>query len=114
MSRVANFSNLSKCINFISLHSSKFKVNRYVLIRDETIRSLHDTIRIDTKGDDMIIYDMIWVVIVKIQKKSQYSLYFIYDHLEDKHNRRMFPLVSITNTLAIRFTKELDKNKYFC
>jgi len=32
---------------------------------DETIRSSHDTIRIDTKGDDIIIYDTIRVVIVK-------------------------------------------------
>jgi len=28
-------------------------------IRDETIRSSHDTIRIDTKGDDMVIFDTI-------------------------------------------------------
>jgi len=77
VSRVANFSNLSKCINFISLHSSKFKVNRYVLIRDETIWSLHDTISIDTKGDDMIIYDMIWVVIVKIQKITIFTLFYL-------------------------------------
>jgi len=28
-------------------------------IRDETIRSSHDTIRIDTKGDDMVIVDTI-------------------------------------------------------
>ena len=27
--------------------------------RDETIRSSHDTIRIDTKGDDMVIFDTI-------------------------------------------------------
>jgi len=31
--------------------------------RDEMIRSSYDTIRIDTKGADMIIYDMIWVVV---------------------------------------------------
>jgi len=30
-----------------------------VICRDETIRSSHDTIRTDTKGDDMIIYDTI-------------------------------------------------------
>jgi len=30
-----------------------------VKIRDETIRSSHDTIRIDTKGDDMVIFDTI-------------------------------------------------------
>jgi len=30
-----------------------------VEIRDETIRSSHDTIRIDTKGDDMVIFDTI-------------------------------------------------------
>jgi len=29
------------------------------LIRDETIRSSHDTIRIDTKGDDVVIFDTI-------------------------------------------------------
>jgi len=28
--------------------------------RDETIRSSHDTISIDTKGDDMVIFDTIW------------------------------------------------------
>jgi len=33
----------------------KFKIK----IRDETIRSSHDTIRIDTKGDDMVIFDTI-------------------------------------------------------
>jgi len=38
-----------------------------MVIRDETIRSSHDTIRIDTKGGDMIIYNMIWAVTVKIQ-----------------------------------------------
>ena len=27
--------------------------------RDETIRSSHDTIRIDTKGDDIVIFDTI-------------------------------------------------------
>ena len=30
-----------------------------VATRDETIRSSHDTIRIDTKGDDMVIFDTI-------------------------------------------------------
>jgi len=44
----------------------------------------------------MIIYDTIRVVIINIS--------FIYDHLEDKHNREMLPFVSLTNTLAIRFT----------
>ena len=29
-----------------------------MIIRDETIRSSHHTIRIDTKGGDMIIYNM--------------------------------------------------------
>ena len=35
-----------------------------VIIRDETIRSSYDTIRIDTKGDDMVIFDTIRVIIV--------------------------------------------------
>jgi len=30
-----------------------------IMNRDETIRSSHDTIRIDTKGDDMVIFDTI-------------------------------------------------------
>jgi len=39
-----------------------------VSCRDETIRSSHDTIRIDTKGDDMVIFDTIRrIIIVKIQ-----------------------------------------------
>ena len=33
--------------------------------------------------------------------------------LKDKHNREMLPLVSLTVTLAIRFTKELDKTNGF-
>ena len=31
----------------------------HVKTRDETIRSPHDTIHIDTKGDDMVIFDTI-------------------------------------------------------
>ena len=45
----------------------------------------------------MIIYDTIRVVIVKY-KHSQYSHSFIYEPLEDKHNREMLPLVSFTIT----------------
>ena len=30
-----------------------------IIIRDETIRSPHDTIHIDTRGDDMVIFDTI-------------------------------------------------------
>ena len=42
----------------------------------------------------MIFYYTIQIVIVKIQDKySQYSHSFIYDHLEDQHNRGMLPLV---------------------
>ena len=42
-----------------TLHTT-FTNNKYVVIcRDETIRSSHDTIRIDTKGDDMVIFDTI-------------------------------------------------------
>ena len=33
--------------------------NQNIKVRDETIRSSHDTIRIDTKGDDMVIFDTI-------------------------------------------------------
>ena len=33
--------------------------------------------------------------------------------LKDKHNREMLPLVSLTVTSAIRFTKELDKTNGF-
>ena len=32
---------------------------REITSRDETIRSSHDTIRIDTKEDDMIVFDTI-------------------------------------------------------
>ena len=68
-----------------------------MLIRDETIRSSHDTIRIDTKGDDMVIfdtirYDTIRIIIVKYEN-SQYSHPFIYEH-----NRGMLRQVSFTNS----------------
>jgi len=52
---------------------------------------------------------MIRLIVVK---HSRYSHYFIYDSLEDKHKRGMLPLVSFSNTLAIRFTQEIDTNKY--
>jgi len=45
--------------------------------RDETIRSSHDTIRIDTKGDDMVIYDTIRVVVVKIQLFTIFVLFLL-------------------------------------
>ena len=54
----------------------------------------------------MIIYDTMRVVIVKVH--SQYSPSFIYDHIEDKHNRWKLPVIRFTNTLAIRCTKELN------
>ena len=47
-----------------------------IIIRDETIRSSRDTIGIDTKGDDMIIYDTIWVV-VKIQLFTIFILFYL-------------------------------------
>jgi len=60
-----------------------YQATRFVIIaRNETIWSSHDTICIDTKGDDMIIYDTIRVVFVKIPI-SEYSPSLIYDHLED-------------------------------
>jgi len=60
------------------------------------IRPSHDTIRIDTKGDDMIIYETIRVVFKKY-KNSQYSHSITnYDHLKDKHGKWMLPLVSFT------------------
>jgi len=34
-------------------------MTQYKATRDETIWSSHDTIRIDTKGDDMVIFDTI-------------------------------------------------------
>jgi len=60
-----------------------YQTTRFVIIaRNETIWSSHNTICIDTKGDNMIIYDTIWVVFVKIPI-SQYSHSFIFDYLED-------------------------------
>jgi len=37
----------------------KFRCADVPLTRDETIWSSHDTIRIDTKGDDMVIFNTI-------------------------------------------------------
>jgi len=50
----------------------------YMYIRDETILSSHDTIRIDTKGDNMVIfdtipYDTIRIIIVKIQTFTMFT-----------------------------------------
>jgi len=53
------------------------------------IQSALDVICINTKGDDMIIYDTIGVIIVKIQTFTIFTIFF-YDHFEDKHNRGMF------------------------
>ena len=80
--------------------------------RDETIRSSHDTIRIDTKGDSTIIFNM--SSYCKNTSFYNIHIFFIYNHLTDKHNRGMLPFVSLTNPLAIRFTKHLDKNKCVC
>jgi len=83
----------------------------YVKNRDETIRSSQATIRIDTKVDDMIIYDTIRYDTIRYgfmlfkYNYAHYSYYFIYYHLNDKHNRGKIQLVSFINTLAIRFTK---------
>jgi len=47
----------------------------------------------------MLIYDTILGVNVKY-KHSQYSHSSIYDHMQNKQNREMLPLVSCTSTLA--------------
>ena len=52
---------------------------------------------IDTKGDDMIIYNTIRVVIVEIQTFTIFT-FFNYDHLKGKYNRGMLPFVSLTHT----------------
>jgi len=44
---------------------------------DETIRSSRDTIRIGTKGDDMIIDDTTRVVIVKIQTFTIFAFFYL-------------------------------------
>ena len=43
----------------MNLFFKRLSQKYYVFIRDETIRSSHDTIRIDTKGDDMVSFDTI-------------------------------------------------------
>ena len=43
----------------LSMLNVKLSSGDGLLNRDETIRSSHDTIRIDTKGDDMVIFDTI-------------------------------------------------------
>jgi len=48
-----------KRIGLASLSSQNLLKNEMDSIRDETIRSSHDTIRIDTKEDDMVIFDSI-------------------------------------------------------
>ena len=48
-----------------------------LLIMDETIRSSHDTIRIDTNGGDIIIYDTIRLVIVKIQTFTIFTFFYL-------------------------------------
>jgi len=78
------------------------------MTRDETIRSSHDTKRIDTKEDDMVIYDTIWVVIVNIQTFTIFTFFFM---ITLKINLTEV-LVSLKTTLAIRFTKELDKTNH--
>ena len=47
-----------------------------VFNRDETIRSSHDTIRIDTNGDDMVIFDTIRIIIVKIQTFTIFTSFY--------------------------------------
>jgi len=55
----------------------------------------------------MIIYDTIQLHVVIVKNLiSQFSHSFIYDHLEEKHNRGMLPLLSFTYTLAIRFIRQ--------
>jgi len=39
-------------------------------IRDETILSSHDTIRIDTKGDDTVIFDTIYRYTIDTDNKT--------------------------------------------
>ena len=45
--------------------------------RDETIRSSHDTIHIDTKGDDMVIFDTIRIVIVEMQTFTVFTSFYL-------------------------------------
>jgi len=74
--------------------------------RDETIRSSHDTIRIDTKGDNIVIFDMIKIIIVKIQTFTVFISFNLWTQ------QRNACLVSFTNTVT-RFTRELDKTNLF-
>jgi len=46
--------------------------------RDETIRSSHDTIRIDTKGDNMVIFDTIRIIFVKIQTFTLFISFYLW------------------------------------
>ena len=61
----------------------------------------HHTIRYVSIRKETICLFTIRVVSVKYI----HSPSFIYDQLEDKHNKGMLPLVSFTHTLSIRFTK---------
>jgi len=88
--------------------------------RDETIRSSHDTIRINTKCDDMVIFDTIRYKTDDNCKNINIHKVHIHVHtnIHNAHillfmnTTRMLRLVSFTNTVA-RFTKELDKTNLF-
>jgi len=74
--------------------------------RDETIWSSHDTIRIDTKGADMIIYDMIYDTgSCKNTNIHNIHIFFIYYHqrLPQQMNYYISQFyIHISNTVHIK------------
>ena len=88
-------------------HLSRGLQHDRVFIRDEMIRSSHDTIRIDTKGVDMVIFDTIRYDTDKNGKNTNIHNSHILLFMNTMF-RGMLRLVSFTNTVT-RFTQELDK-----
>jgi len=89
-------------------HCAQFALSTGFVTRDETIRSSHDTIHIDTKGADMIIYDTIRVV-VKIQLFTIFTFFYLLSPKINTTGELFFSQFykHISNTVHIKLIKQI-------
>jgi len=74
-----------KVTNVATVNAGSFHANICIFSRDETIRSSHDTIRIDTKGDDMVIFDTVRYNTDNNCKNTNIHNVYIYTNIHNVH-----------------------------